>query len=125
MIPNTPAETPKARISGLLIPATTNSTAPVISVSPATIPMVNTGHFIHSLSIYIYTVSKEQDLRNMHAQKMNAVIKILGMVVTSAAAKISSFSGAILWKAQPTPMAMAQHTAEMTARIIEQLPKNV
>ena len=107
MIPNTPAETPKARTFGLLTTATTNSTAPVISVSPASVPIVNTGHFIHSLSIYIYTESKEQVLLYMHANGMNIVIKIIWMVVTIAAAKIRSFPVVILWRAQPTPMAMA------------------
>ena len=114
MIPNTPAETPKARTSRLLTPATTNSTAPVVSVSLASVPIVNTGHFIHSLSIYICTVSKEQDLRYMHANGMNTVTKIIGMVVSIAPAKIRSFPGAIVWRAQPTPMVMAQHTAEIT-----------
>ena len=43
----------------------------------------------------------------MHTNGMNIVIKMIGMVVIIAAAKIRSFPGVILWRAQPTPMAMA------------------
>ena len=66
-------------------PATVNIIAPAIATIAANIWMVNTNPFTQSLK----HVLEEPGLMNMHPAQMYTALKMNGMVLTTAAAKMS------------------------------------